>query len=350
MASKFSRFWTEGAGSFVIAVSIALFIRWALVETYVLPSNSMMPTLLIHDHIFVNKIVYGLRVPFTEKWVFKLKSPQRGEVIVFKYPSDTSQFYVKRLIGLPGDRVFYENGNLYINENLIPKALPEKEQIEDFKWLTDKDFPGEETQGGASNYSHWQEQIGDQKYSILLRTEGSSGLAFGPYHIPEGHYFVMGDNRDNSRDSRLWDSRALRAKGEVIFTSSDKNLQLEIPEGSVVKTEEVDGKVERYRTLSTVSLQAGTARVHIEALVPGATGNIMKGQVQTIEGELGDQNIDVTNPQAISGGKDFRYVPRENLVGRAMFVWLSCEEKLSFIPFLCHPLKIRWSRFFHRID
>lgn len=350
MAVKFSRFWTEGAGSFFIAVAIALFIRWALVETYVLPSGSMLPTLLVHDHIFVNKIVYGLRVPFSEKWILKFQKPKRGEVMVFKYPADTSQFYIKRLIGLPGDRVFFENGNLYINESLVEKTLPEEEQIEDYKWLKDKDFPGEETQGGVSNYTHWQEQIGSKEYSVLLRSEGSTGLAFGPYHVPDGHYFVMGDNRDNSRDSRLWDSRAVRAQGEVIFSSQDTALKLEIPQGTVIKTTPFGGKEERFRTLSAVQLKNGKAHVKVEALAPGALGNLAPNTIKVIEGDLSDKGLRVINPNAFSGGKDFRYVPRKNLVGRAMFVWLSCEETLSFMPFICHPLKIRWNRFFHRID
>ena len=100
----FSRkFWTDGAGSFFLAIGIALFIRWAFMEAYVIPSASMLPTLLIHDHIFVNKLVYGLRVPFSEKWLAHLSEPKRGEVIVFKFPHDKSTFYIKRIIGVPGD-------------------------------------------------------------------------------------------------------------------------------------------------------------------------------------------------------------------------------------------------------
>ena len=82
------KFWTEGWGSFAIAIGIALVIRWALMEAYVIPSASMLPSLLIHDHIFVNKLVYGIRVPFSEKWLIEFKKPARGEVIVFKYPLD----------------------------------------------------------------------------------------------------------------------------------------------------------------------------------------------------------------------------------------------------------------------
>src|SRR5688500_14140904 len=103
MTSKTRRFWTEGLGSFVVAISIALFIRWALIETYVTASGSMIPTLFVNDHIFVNKIVYGLRIPFSEDWIFRLGPPERGEVVVFKYPEDRSRFYIKRVVGVGGD-------------------------------------------------------------------------------------------------------------------------------------------------------------------------------------------------------------------------------------------------------
>lgn len=108
-------------GSLFLAALIALTIRWALIEAYVIPSGSMLPTLLVHDHIFVNKIAYGMRIPFTSDWLIELAQPQRGEVIVFKYPEKPSLFYIKRVVGIPGDRVFYENGNLFINEQLVEK-------------------------------------------------------------------------------------------------------------------------------------------------------------------------------------------------------------------------------------
>ena len=85
-------FWTEGFGSIFLAVFAALFIRWGFFEAYVIPSGSMLPSLLIHDHIFVNKFIYGLRIPFSEQWLFKFKEPERGEVIVFKYPLDKNTF------------------------------------------------------------------------------------------------------------------------------------------------------------------------------------------------------------------------------------------------------------------
>jgi signal peptidase I len=244
------KFWTEGTGSLFIAVAIALTIRWAFMEAYVIPSGSMLPSLLIHDHIFVNKFVYGVRVPFTEKWMVKRNNPQRGEVIVFKYPQDMSMFYIKRVVGVPGDKIYYENGDLYINDQLVEKTIPQGLAGE-FEWLRDEDFKHEGL-GAKNNYVHWEEILGEYQFSALLRKRGRPRAVFGPWTVPDDHFFVMGDNRDNSLDSRFW--------------SPEK-----------------------------------------------------------------------------------RFVPRSYLVGRAMFVWLSCEETISFLPFLCDPRYIRWSRFFHQV-
>jgi signal peptidase I len=244
------QFWTEGTGSLLLAVLVALTLRWALIEAYVIPSGSMLPTLLVHDHIFVNKIIYGLRIPFTTDWVVEFSSPARGEVVVFKYPERPSMFYIKRVVGLPGDRIFYENGNLFINDKLIEKQVPQ-ELMAEFSWLRDEHFPGDGP-GARGRYVHWQEVLDHHVHSILLKGENQTNVAYGPYQVPDKHFFVMGDNRDNSQDSRFWER-----------------------------------------------------------------------------------------------GKQF--VPREFLVGRAMFVWFSCEETFSASSFLCNPLTIRWNRFFHNV-
>lgn len=205
MSYLFSRkFWTEGPGSFLLAISLALFVRWAFFEAYVIPSNSMLPTLLVHDHIFVNKIIYGIRRPFSEKWFVQWAHPQRGEVVVFKAPDNKEQYYIKRIVGIPGDRVLYENGNLYVNEKLIERSIPQ-ELKEEWTYLRDSDFPGDQAAGGMSLYVHWEEHMADKTYSILLRKEGSSQGTFGPVTVPNGEYLVMGDNRDNSQDSRAWE-------------------------------------------------------------------------------------------------------------------------------------------------
>src|SRR3954463_12361570 len=109
------KYWTEGWGSLAVAVFVALGIRWAFVEAYVIPSGSMLPSLLIQDHIFVNKLVYGVRVPFSKSWLTKFRTPEKGEVIVFKYPEDESTFFIKRVIGVPGDKIAWDGQKLTIN-------------------------------------------------------------------------------------------------------------------------------------------------------------------------------------------------------------------------------------------
>lgn len=203
MALFSRRFWTEGPGSFVVAIGLALLVRWAFFEAYVIPSTSMLPTLLVNDHIFVNKIIYGMRAPFSEKWFLQWRDPHRGEVIVFKHPADKNKYFIKRVVGIPGDRVLYENGHLYVNERLVERTIPQ-ELKDEWQWLRDSDFPGDEDIGGRALYVHWEEHLDSRTYSVLVRKEAGPAT-FGPATVPEGQYLVLGDNRDNSQDSRAWD-------------------------------------------------------------------------------------------------------------------------------------------------
>src|SRR5579862_7583002 len=114
----------ESLKSILFAIAIALTLRWGLAEAYVIPSGSMLPTLLIHDHIFINKLVYGIRFPFSKTWLFHFSQPQRGDVIVFKSPRDGINL-IKRVIGVPGDKIRYENTNLYINDKLVEASPPQ---------------------------------------------------------------------------------------------------------------------------------------------------------------------------------------------------------------------------------
>jgi signal peptidase I len=239
--------WLEGLGSLTLAIVVALAIRWALIEAYTIPSGSMIPSLLIHDHIFVNKLVYGLRIPFSQDWVVRFAEPKRGEVLVFRYPVDPSQFFIKRVIGVPGDKIQYENGDLFINGEKIEKVQADDDPY--FQNVLDRDkIDHPETNFRKADYHYYIEKLGEHPHSMILMKENAFPSGVSMLEVPPGRLFVMGDNRDNSNDSRVWG-----------------------------------------------------------------------------------------------------FVPMENVIGRAMFIWLSCNETLESLPFLCDPTTIRWHRFFHSI-
>lgn len=234
------RFWTEGFGSFILAIVLALIVRWAFVEAYMIPTSSMMPTLMANDHIFVNKLIYGIRKPFSEDWVVRWGSPQRGDVIVFRRAKGPGEFFIKRVIGVPGDRIFIENNNVYVNETLAERRVPTPDERQEL------------AAGELEDFSLWIESLDGESYGIYYSSENTPSSPLGPIEVPFGSYFVLGDHRDLSDDSRTW----------------------------------------------------GPAR----------------------------------------------FVDQDSIIGRASMVWLSCDETLPALPFLCHPLKIRWNRLFHFIQ
>ncbi len=173
----------EYARSFFPVLLAVLLIRSFLFEPFRIPSSSMVPTLLVGDFIFVNKFTYGLRLPIVYKEILDLGEPQRGDVVVFRLPSDSGTNYIKRLIGLPGDTVKYVNKRLYINGEEV-----------------DLDIVGPYRGEGQPGAVLAHETLDQVKHDVLLMPDRRS--AEGEYKVPPGHYFMMGDNRDNSRDSR----------------------------------------------------------------------------------------------------------------------------------------------------
>jgi signal peptidase I len=174
----------EYARSFFPVILVVLLIRSFLFEPFRIPSDSMMPTLLDGDFIFVNKFSYGLRMPVVNSKIVPVGEPKRGDVIVFRLPSDPSINYIKRLIGLPGDHISVQNDQLYINGTPVPTTLD----------------------GIYQGHHHTGAQIAIEDLTgVEHRVLYIPGRTPSDYDqvVPAGHYFFMGDNRDNSRDSRF---------------------------------------------------------------------------------------------------------------------------------------------------
>ncbi|MRR50061.1 MAG: signal peptidase I [Rhodocyclaceae bacterium] len=196
--------WVEWGASFFPVIFFVFALRSFIVEPFRIPSGSMIPTLQIGDFILVNKFTYGIRLPVINTKIIDINKPQRGDVFVFHYPPDPSVDYIKRIVGLPGDTVAYQNKRLTINGEEVP-----------FKKIDDYLHPGQ------LYYSpRYSEKLGNVEHETLIETESPAYIAQSslfPFRenclynnagvickVPEGHYFAMGDNRDNSADSRVW--------------------------------------------------------------------------------------------------------------------------------------------------
>jgi signal peptidase I len=170
---------------------IVLLFRSFLFEPFKIPSGSMIPTLLIGDFILVNKYAYGLKLPVVHTRIVALGEPRRGDVVVFRFPENPAINFIKRLVGLPGDTIAYRDKKLYVNGEPVKAEPMGLYSSADVKCATPR-----------SDARRYRETLGDVAHDILLH-EGS-GTRDGQWVVPEGHYFVMGDNRDRSNDSREW--------------------------------------------------------------------------------------------------------------------------------------------------
>lgn len=179
----------ENIEAIVVAVILALFIRTFVVQAFKIPSGSMKDTLLIGDHILVNKFIYGVKAPFLQKTIIPINDPQREDIIVFEFPEDPSKDFIKRVVGVPGDIIEIRNKKLFVN-------------------------------GDAIKNGH-----GIHKDTKIFSARQQPRDNLGPITVPQGKLFVMGDNRDFSYDSRFWgfvDLVAVKGKAFIIYWSWDK--------------------------------------------------------------------------------------------------------------------------------
>jgi signal peptidase I len=179
----------ENIEAILVAILIALFIRTFVVQAFKIPSGSMKQTLQIGDHILVNKFVFGVKIPYWNKTIIPIKSPQRGDIIVFKYPVDPNKDFIKRVVGVAGDVVESRDKQLYVNQKRV------------------------------------NHEYGIHTDPHIISGSNKPRDNFGPITVPQNSLFVMGDNRDESFDSRFWgfvDLKAVNGKAFIIYWSWDK--------------------------------------------------------------------------------------------------------------------------------
>jgi signal peptidase I len=185
----------EYSESIGIAIAIALLLRAFVVEAFQIPSGSMIPTLEVGDHIFVSKFSYGIGIPFSDTKILELDQPKRGDIIVFKYPLDTSIDYIKRVVGLPGETIEVRNNEVFVNSRPMPREL-----MGIYRYSESGETPGPSDRQSDL----WSEHLESRTHLVLQEPDRPPPPPFGPIVVPEGNVFVMGDNRDNSSDSRVW--------------------------------------------------------------------------------------------------------------------------------------------------
>ncbi len=205
----------EYIGSFFPVFFIVLIIRSFIVEPFRIPSGSMIPTLEIGDFIAVNKFSYGIKLPINSYKILETKKPKRGDVAVFKFPLDPKTPFIKRIIGLPGDTVLYSDKKLIINGEAVG-------------YVNKGTYMGKKSMRRYTGFTEYSEKISSIDNRILLNPDQFSTNV--EFEVPDGQYFVLGDNRDNSRDSRFWGfvpEQNLMGKAFFIWMNWDRGINFD---------------------------------------------------------------------------------------------------------------------------
>ena len=208
--------WKQAIASLILSVAVLLGFRWIVFEPYVIPSGSMLPTLKVLDFIYVNKFAYGLRLPFSSSWMFERDLPKRCDVVVFRSQTEPGVFLIKRVMGLPGERVeLLQSGRVRINDRVL-----ETSKIE----TTDS--------GEESDFNHYREACGENRFHRIQVSAGLDGFDVDPVvyavEVPHDQLVMFGDNRHESADSRVWGTlprTELLGEARGIWLSCGKSLE-----------------------------------------------------------------------------------------------------------------------------
>lgn len=215
------------------AIVLAILIRGFVFEPFKIPSESMMPTLLVGDHIFVKRFAYGLRVPFTKKWLAEFDDPKRGDVVVFSFPQDESVDFIKRVVGVPGDKIVLKDGALFVNDKEVeshditldginPENRCRMQLDENSNKLLPEGFSPYPYYRMIQNFQPKIETFENGQTHFTQRSKVAPRETAGEWEVRSDEFFVMGDNRDHSEDSRFWGfvpRENLKGKAEFIWLS-----------------------------------------------------------------------------------------------------------------------------------
>lgn len=199
--------WPQALLTFFGPVVLILAVRWLLIEPFVIPSGSMIPTLQIHDHIFVSKLAYGVHLPFGRSFLFQWQHPQVGQVVVFRFPESPEVFYIKRVIATAGDEISVGQGSIQVNGKVYSQESIEAPEREE------------------AGFDYYRET---STHSYVVRYLNKEMSHFHPIKVPEKSFFVMGDNRDQSNDSRFWGfvpEENLIGTAQIIWLSCEETLK-----------------------------------------------------------------------------------------------------------------------------